>query len=83
MTSFTRNYPLYKPLHYLKQTTWIIIKWGKMTDRILTVAPSTSGPPRPPSPFPFNVEFKHLTCFHIEADKKVLSEKDLTDEKLS
>lgn len=29
MASFTRNYPLYKPLHYLKQTTWIIIKWEK------------------------------------------------------
>lgn len=40
-------------------------------------------PSPPPGPFPFNVEFKHLTCFHIEADKKVLSEKDLTDEKLS
>lgn len=48
------------------------------------MVPSTSGPPHPrPGPFPFNVEFKHLTCFHIEADKKVLSEKDLTDEKLS
>ena len=52
-----------------------------MTDRISTVAPSTSGDP--PHPLPFNVEFKHLTCVHIEADKKVLSEKDLTDEKLS
>ena len=52
-----------------------------MTDRISTVAPSTSGDPPPPPPF--NVEFKHLTCVHIEADKKVLSEKDLTDEKLS
>lgn len=30
MASFTRNYPLYKPLHYLKQTTWIIIKWEKL-----------------------------------------------------
>lgn len=36
-----------------------------------------------PLSLPFNMEFKHLTCFHIEADKKVLSEKDLTDEKLS
>lgn len=30
MASFTRNYPLYKPLHYLKQTPWIIIKWEKL-----------------------------------------------------
>lgn len=32
---------------------------------------------------PLNVDFKHLTCFEIQADKKVLGEWELTDEKLS
>lgn len=71
MVSFTRNYPLYKPLHYLKQTPWIIIKVGKITNlQLLTVA----WPVLQVLFFtPLNGDFKHLTCFEIQADKKRFS----------